>query len=519
MPSDIHPRLTEAAPMPELFKPDRPFPLPADAEVIDRDGRPHVRVRGRGGRAELFPLSKDGTKYLKPAAKWAADIRTADGRRKRVRLSANRAAAEVMLAELLKRIENEKAGIFDRTAGHRKRPLAAHLDDWQRSLEAAGRSAEYVGMKLGRTRAAFDGCGFVMPADLSADRLETFLHDLRETEKRSIQTANDWLQACRQFARWMVANDRLDRDPFARLKGGNARLDPKRRRGEFGPEELTQLLRAAAASRDTFRGLTGADRAMLYRAAAGTGFRAKELSALVPDLFDLDARPPTVLLPAGDSKNRKGAVQPLPAALAAELRGYLAGRPGKEPVWPGTWAERAAEMLRADLAAAGVLERVDGPEGEEVRDFHSLRNKYISDLIRTGADLKQVMTLARHTDPRLTANRYARTRLYDLGAVVDGIESGDSGRPRSEPAVLRLTGTDGAGAGAAPGAAACDNRRVRLRTVEETDDNRDTRPADVKRLGMKASEGGGGELRADEEGAASGIRTLDPSFTKAVLYR
>ena len=76
-------------------------------------------------------------------------------------------------------------------------------------------------------------------------------------------------------------------------------------------------------------------------------------------------------------------------------------------------------MLKREIDAAGNPVRVEGPEGDEVRDFHSLHNCYISDVLRTGADLKQAMTLSRHFDPTLTAGRYARTRLHDLGAVVN----------------------------------------------------------------------------------------------------
>src|SRR5207248_7987177 len=103
-----------------------------------------------------------------------------------------------------------------------------------------------------------------------------------------------------------------------------------------------------------------------------------------------------LILPAEITKNRKGAVQPLAADLVAELREYLKGRPGKDPLWPGTWAKRSADMLRIDLEAAGLGVEVDGPEGVEVRDFHALRSCYISDVLRTGADLKQAMTPARH---------------------------------------------------------------------------------------------------------------------------
>ena len=52
--------------MPKPFKPTRPFPLPANAELVDVAGKPHVRVRERG-KPVLYPLTKDGTKYLRPS--------------------------------------------------------------------------------------------------------------------------------------------------------------------------------------------------------------------------------------------------------------------------------------------------------------------------------------------------------------------------------------------------------------------------------------------------------------------
>jgi integrase len=490
--------------MATLFKPTRPYALPADAEIADRDGKPHVRVKDRG-KSIWYPLSEDKTQYLKPAAKWAADVRLANGNRKRVRFSPNRDAAAVMLSNLLKKIENEKAGIRDPFEAHRKRPLTNHLDDWKASLEASGRSDEYVTLKLTRVRAAFDGCAFVIPPDLSADRLETFLHKLRVEDGRSVQTANDWLQAVRQFVRWMISNGRMERDPFARLKAGNAKLDTRRRRGEFSPEEIGKLLAAAATSAVPFRGLTGPARRVLYRVALGTGFRAAELAALVPDYFDLDATTPAAVLPAEFTKNRKGAVQPIPADLADELRGYLRGRPRKERIWPGTWCDRSADMLKLDLDAAGVPVKVDGSEGEEVRDFHALRNCYISNVLRTGADMKQAMTLARHSDPRLTAGRYARTRLFDLGALVNKLPTPTD--PATETAALRMTGTDSAGpvreqhrasSGAATGAATGGERQGRLSIVEESDTADDEGPETLKPLENQGLEGNRGLTKTIE---------------------
>src|SRR5262245_50121096 len=175
--------------MSTLFRPTRIFPLPADAVIVQKDNRPHVRVKERG-KTVSYPITEDGCAYIKTEAKWAADVRHANGLRKRIRFSPNREAAAVMLANLLKKIENEKAGVVDRFAEQRKRPLALHLDDWQASLAASGRDDEYITLKLTRARKAFEECRFIMLPDLSADRLEAFLRDLRVKEKRSVQTSN-----------------------------------------------------------------------------------------------------------------------------------------------------------------------------------------------------------------------------------------------------------------------------------------------------------------------------------------
>jgi hypothetical protein len=161
------------------------------------------------------------TGQARKAKKWYGQYTDASGVRQRVPLSANRAAAQQMLNELVRRVELEKVGIRDPFQVHRKRPLTAHLEDWEASLRSNGWDDESVKLRLTRVRAALTSCKFTFTSDLSADRLELFLADLRKGEGRSIQTSNDYLQAAKQFARWLIENGRLDRNPFARLKGGN----------------------------------------------------------------------------------------------------------------------------------------------------------------------------------------------------------------------------------------------------------------------------------------------------------
>ena len=61
-----------------MFKPTRPYPLPANPEIVDRDGRPHARLR-EDGKTVFYPVSKDGTKYPKPAKRWYIEYRDANG--------------------------------------------------------------------------------------------------------------------------------------------------------------------------------------------------------------------------------------------------------------------------------------------------------------------------------------------------------------------------------------------------------------------------------------------------------
>ena len=392
------------------------------------------------------PLTRDGTRCRVASPTWYGQFKDADGIRQRVPLCENKAASETMLAELIRAAGMGRAGFRDPFAEHRKRPLAEHLGDWEASLRANGRGDDYLSLKLGRVRAILDGCKFTFTADLSADRLELFLAKLRKEEGRSVQTSNDYLQAVKQFVHWLVDNDRLDRSPFARLKGGNVKLDRRHDRRDLPPAELTKLLTVSRVSTKTFRGLTGEDRFHLYLTACGTGFRTSELAALTPDAFDLDATPPTATLRAEDTKNKKSATQPLPPEVVEAMRPYLAGREADEPIWPGSWVDRSADMLKIDLAVAGIPYVVEGPHGDLYADFHSLRHSFITMLERTGISPKSAQELARHSDVRLTLQRYTHKTLHDLGTAVEGLPSFLPTTPAPGRQTLAATGTDGGNA-------------------------------------------------------------------------
>jgi integrase len=433
---------------------------------VDRDGRPCDRA-APGARlvtSRRVPAGTPGaTKVTKKSGKWYGRV---PGSPKPVPLSANKVAAQQMLAALVKKAELRRAGITDPFEEHRTRPLAAHLDDYRRFLAAEGNCWEYVTKTCARLRAILDGCRFVFMSDLAAEKVTEYLHCLRRDPPRpvlptgqewftprelaaalggvrpphlalvlrreglaaqgngkarryprptvealqdrfcrgiGISTSNGYLTAIKGFTRWLYQQERTDRDRLVSLSRLNAKTDPRHERRALAEAELRALLEAAGRSDAAVEGLSGRDRVMLYAAAMVTGLRASELASLSPSSFDLSVDRPTVRVKAAYSKNRRESVQPLPLDVADALRSYLAARPAGQAVWPGAWPKNAAEMVRADLSAAGIPYR-DG-EGR-VADFHALRHSYITLLERSGVSPKLAQELARHSDIRLTMNVY-----------------------------------------------------------------------------------------------------------------
>jgi len=174
-------------------------------------------------------------------------------------------------------------------------------------------------------------------------------------------------------------------------------------------------------------------RAMLYRLAAGTGFRLSELKSLTPRSFNLDADTPTVTVEAAYSKRRRQDVQPMRLDLAEVLRPFLATLDAEECIWAKV-PSNMAPIIRADLETAGI-DPVD--DAGRVIDFHSLRHTYITRLATAGVPPRVAQSLARHSTITLTMDRYSHVRLADESAALEALPS------ITEPAELAATGTAG----------------------------------------------------------------------------
>jgi integrase len=190
-------------------------------------------------------------------------------------------------------------------------------------------------------------------------------------------------------------------------------VDRRRSRRILTDAELVRLIAAAEAAPRRYKCLVnGRARAALYRVAAFTGLRASELASLTPAHFDLTADTPTVTIEVRDAKGRRHAVIPLHPELLGFLKTWLAGRPVRNPLWPGKWAKHHHQVrwVERDAKRAGL--------GADIT-FHGLRRSFVTALIRAGADIDQVRRLARYRDVKTTLNSYAVTTLDDEAAAIN----------------------------------------------------------------------------------------------------
>ena len=221
---------------------------------------------------------------------------------------------------------------------------------------------------------------------------------LKNIGEASTKTKNYYIKSLKQFGSWMVNDQRVSESPFRYLKNISSDGTERHPRRSLDIDEARRLLETTQAAPERF-GMTGYERALLYRLAIETGLRANELRNLTISSFDLKAC--TVTAVAAYSKNRKEYTLPLKKDTATILKGFFAGK------MPGVKAfkvpDKPIDMLRPDLEDAKIP-YVD--DAGRYADFHALRHTAGSFLVASGAHPKVVQSIMRHSDINLTMGRY-----------------------------------------------------------------------------------------------------------------
>jgi site-specific recombinase XerC len=305
-------------------------------------------------------------------------------------------------------------GLIDTRAPHRNKLLTDHVRDYRHTLETKDDDPKHLRQTENAILHVLESAGASTLADLSKDRLEMSLARLR-TDGKSARTYNYYLTTIRGFFRWMVRTDRIEHNPLDHLGRINEEKDRRRERRAVEAKEFDRLVRVATEG-PTFRGLSGTDRSILYMVAACTGLRCSELASLTPESFDFSRKVPVVTVVAKVSKRRREDVLPLRSDLAGLLKDWISGKEAEEPVFPGTWYLRAADMIKADLRVAKIPYR---DKRGQVFDFHSTRVQFVTSLARAGVHPRKTQQLARHSDINLTMRVYSKLELDDLGEAVE----------------------------------------------------------------------------------------------------
>jgi integrase len=358
-----------------------------------------------------------GEKISRHTKKWYGKYRDADGVEQRVPLSTDKIAARAMLVKIMQHTERRIAGLIDPATDQLTKPVAEHIDDYQRHLVANACSKKHIGETIRIIKGVVKSCGYRLLTDLQSggDVLEEHLARRRENGS-SHRTINADLIAVRSFCRWLLDKKRMRDDPTLGLHRLNVEEDRRRERRPLTDDEAQRLINAAFSSTREFKHLTGKDRAVMYMLAQRTGLRRNELRSLKTGSFNLDSDLPTVEVKAADAKGRKRDLLPLPRDVAETMRQFLNGRPLHQAVWPGSWWRRAAEMLRLDLVDAKI-DYVDA-QGK-FADFHGQRMTFITALARAGVSPATAQKLARHSDINLTMGIYTRLQIHELAGAVD----------------------------------------------------------------------------------------------------
>jgi len=262
------------------------------------------------------------------------------------------------------------------------KPLKDHIQDFKQSLFK--RSRKHVQQTLSRINRIFTGCHFNVWSDITTDRVERFLRNMRKNDQYfGAQTFNSHLQAVKHFCSWMIDNGRATNSPVHRLKLLSKKIiqqDARHPRRTLELEQILRLLEVTAKGPKRF-GMDGYERYLLYRFAIETGFRANAIRSLSVASFDFEKS--QVILRTAYNKSRHEVCQPLRPELIGLLKDFFKAKLPSDKAFGGTYKHlgRTSDMIKADLADAGIA-YVD--ETRRYADFHSLKYDFATLLARSG---------------------------------------------------------------------------------------------------------------------------------------
>lgn len=361
-------------------------------------------------------------------------------------LSTDKDVAQTMMGDRLRNRELGRGQMVDPRKHHLDRPLLEHFEEYLAEQEGELGSNYYFTEKRRIVRLIVAETGMVKLADLTHEAVDGYLTGMKKNRKlksgreavaASAATRKKHLTAINSFADWCEKKDRLERNPLYRVtvpKGGEVR--PRR---ALNADEVRRLLEVArlrplqtaltnrggrrnkggkvshqAKVREEVRArliLLGRERALIYKTAVFTGLRVNELRHLKVGHLNLTGPLPTYELPGKYTKNDKPAKGALLPEFAEQLQAFIADTAKGSADTVFTVPEKMTKIFKRDLRLAGIP--LQDHEGRYAT-FHSLRHSANTLLGQAGVPARLRMLFMRHSDIRLTLQRYDDEAHHDL---------------------------------------------------------------------------------------------------------
>ncbi|MCA8994637.1 MAG: tyrosine-type recombinase/integrase, partial [Planctomycetaceae bacterium] len=471
--------------MGSIYRKQTTRPLPAGAEIVQKNGEDVAQWRDGRGKLKSAPVTagRDGSnRILCRSSTYYAKYRDGEGIVRDVATRCrDKQAATAVLKDLERRAELVRSNVItaeeDAISDHQLTPLDEHVAAYLIHLESQQTSSGHRrNVKDCLDKLKLD-CRIRRLTDLSAEKMERWML-AAEKSGMGARTRNRHLSAISAFANWCVLSRRLMANPFVRVQKANEKVDKRRQRRALTLDEIRRLIAAAmkrpldealmirrgrnkgklrANVSPNFRyklEILGWERALIYKTLILTGLRLGELTSLTLGQVHLDGATPFIELAAADEKNRTGAEIPLQPELAADLRQWIdTKRRGEEcpDVLSMQPLQEVRELrlfdvpaglvkvLNRDLAAAGIPKTDE--RGRTV-DVHSLRHTFGTMLSCEGVAPRTAQAAMRHSDISLTMQVYTDPKLLDVHGALTNLPSIplDGSDPMSQE---RATGTTG----------------------------------------------------------------------------
>ncbi len=232
--------------------------------------------------------------------------------------------------------------------------------------------------------------GLTVLADIDLFRVEKALQTLGASGLAP-KTLALRVESLRSLCCWSVKRGLMAENPLR----GLARFDtrPQVPHRSLTDEEIAALLNAA----------TPAHR-LWYETGLQTGFRLNELRCV--RVKDLDPFGPSIQLAADFSKDRKDHRQFITKDLSNKLAQLATGKNSDDRLLGIPKGPDPATYISDDFRAADIKIVTDDGKAS----WHSLRKVFINNVIKSGADLKTVMELARHSSATMSMDVYAKAK-------------------------------------------------------------------------------------------------------------